>query len=167
MKKFAFAITIALITISLDSCKKNEPADQLKSATEATDLSTDATQLVEQTVQTPEEMTKEAQSKPLTTLAISEDMYNFGDIKKGESVEHVYEVTNTGNNPLIISSVKPGCGCTAPDYTKDPIMPGSKGKITLKFDSSNFDGQIHKQAEIYANIEKAPITISFTGNVIK
>lgn len=166
MKKFALAITIALITISLDSCKKNEPADQLKSVTTTSDLSTDGQQ-IEQTVQTPEEMTKEAQSKPLTTLAISEDMYDFGNIKKGESVEHVYEVTNTGKNPLIISSVKPGCGCTAPDYTKDPIMPGSKGKITLKFDSSNFDGQIHKQAEIYANVEKAPITISFTGNVIK
>ena len=44
-------------------------------------------------------------------------------------------------------------------------MPGQKGKVTLKFDSSSFDGAQHKSAEIYANVEKAPIVISFTANV--
>ena len=86
-------------------------------------------------------------------------------IKKGDVVEHVYEVTNTGKNPLIISAVKPGCGCTAPDYTKEPIMPGQKGQITLKFDSTNFDGVVYKSAEVYANVAQVPIEIRFSADI--
>ena len=111
-------------------------------------------------------MGKEAQSKPLTTIAFSETDHSFGDIKKGEKVEHIYEVTNTGTNPLIISNVKPGCGWTAPDYTKEPILPGKKGKITLHFDSTNFDGTVHKAADVFLNVEKAPVKLTFSANVL-
>ena len=58
-------------------------------------------------VQTQDELVKEAQSKPVTTLALSEANFDFGKLKKGDHVEHIYEVTNTGTNPLIISQVKP------------------------------------------------------------
>ena len=91
--------------------------------------------------------------------------FDFGKIKKGDKVEHIYEVTNTGKNPLIISEVKPGCGCTAPDFTKEPIMPGKKGKVTLHFDSSSFDGNVQKYADVFANVEKAPIRLTFTANI--
>ena len=143
--------------MALMSCKKDQKADQL--------ITEEETAIVSPTPPTQEEMVTEAQSKPLTTLALSESNFEFGKVKKGEHVEHVYEVTNTGKNPLIISQVKPGCGCTAPDYTKDPILPGQKGQITLKFDSTNFDGLVNKQAEVYANVETAPVVISFTADV--
>ena len=74
-------------------------------------------------------------------------------------------MTNTGTNPLIISEVKPGCGCTAPDFTKDPIMPGKKGKITLSFDSTNFDGSVQKYADVFANVENAPVKLTFNANI--
>ena len=164
-KKLITAFALASLTLAVQSCKKNQAADQLVSETPAD--SATAETAVPPVQDAHEDLASAAQAAgPLTSLALSEDAYNFGDIKKGESVEHKYEVTNTGTNPLIISSVKPGCGCTAPDYTKEPILPGKKGTITLKFDSSNFDGPIQKQAEVYANVEKAPIVISFTGNVI-
>lgn len=102
---------------------------------------------------------------PLTTIVLAQSNYDFGDIKKGDKVQHDYEITNTGTNPLIISEVKPGCGCTAPDYTKEPIMPGKKGKITLSFDSSSFENNVEKFADVYANVEKAPIKLTFTANV--
>lgn len=111
-------------------------------------------------------LVKEAQDKPLTTIAFSETDHNFGDIKKGEKVEHIYEVTNTGTNPLIISNVKPGCGCTVPDYTKKPILPGKKGKITLHFDSTNFDGAVNKAADVFVNVEKAPVRLTFSANIL-
>lgn len=104
-------------------------------------------------------------TSPSTTIAFSESDFKFGKIKKGDKVEHVYEVTNTGTNPLVISEVKPACGCTVPDYTKDPILPGQKGKITLKFDSSSFDGMVNKQAEVFANVEKSPIVLSFSADI--
>ena len=146
-----------IAALTLTSCKKDQKADEL--------IVNEEPQVEAPAVQTPDELVKEAQSKPLTTLALSESNFEFGKIKKGDHVEHVYEVTNTGTNPLIISQVKPGCGCTAPDYTKDPILPGQKGKITLKFDSTNFDGLVNKQAEVYANVEKAPIVISFSADI--
>ena len=110
---------------------------------------------------------KNAQSKPLTNVAISEDTFDFGVIKKGDVKSHTYEITNTGTNPLIISEVKPGCGCTVPEFTKEPILPGKKGEITLKFSSENFDGVVHKTADVYANVAKAPITINFTADIKK
>ena len=146
-----------IAVLSLTSCKKDQKADQLV---------VEEQQAVEApVVQTQDELEKEAQSKPLTTLALSEANFDFGKLKKGDHVEHIYEVTNTGTNPLIISQVKPGCGCTVPDYTKDPILPGQKGKITLKFDSTNFDGLVNKQAEVYANVEKAPIVLTFSADI--
>ena len=151
---------IALLSIT--SCEKNQKADQLIVEDQAV-----AASAVQSPVQagSQEEMLKAAQANPSTTIALSESNFSFGKLKKGDHVEHVYEVTNTGENPLIISEVKPACGCTVPDYTKEPILPGKKGKITLKFDSSNFDGMISKQAEVFANVEKAPIVLSFTADI--
>lgn len=157
--------------LSLVSCKKDQSADQLVVKEETTATAPDSVSSEAQaptqdaTLVTADDRASEAQSKPLTTVALSESSFEFGKIKKGDHKEHTYEITNTGKNPLIISQVKPGCGCTVPDYTKDPIMPGKKGKITLKFDSSNFDGLVNKQAEIYANVEKAPMVITFTADI--
>lgn len=125
--------------------------------------------------QTPEQLTTTAETEaqvaapagPLTSLALSEAHWDFKDVKKGESVDHVYEVTNTGDNPLIISEVVPGCGCTAPEFTKEPILPGEKGQVMLRFDSSSFEGFQNKQAQVFANVENSPVIISFTANVTK
>jgi hypothetical protein len=148
-------IPITALLMIIISCEKNQKADQL----------TPNEKITNQTINTDDEMIKEAQSKPLTTVAFSESDFQFGKIKKGQQVEHIYEVTNTGKNPLIISQVKPGCGCTAPDYTKEPIMPNKTGKITLKFDSSNFDGIVNKQADVYMNVERVPITLRFSADI--
>ena len=144
--------------LAMVSCKKNESAEQLK---------IDSTQVAAQQAPVVSETSiiEETKKQPETSLALSEPSFDFGKIKKGDVVEHIYEVTNTGKNPLIISSVQPTCGCTVPDYTKDPILPGQKGKITLKFDSASFDGLVSKQAEVYANVEKSPIVISFSADI--
>ena len=138
------------------SCKKDQAADELIT-TASSEVSVDSanSNLVEATNNT----------QVLTNLALSEPEFDFGKIKKGDQVEHVYEVTNTGKNPLIISSVVPTCGCTVPEFTKDPIMPGQKGKITLKFDSTNFQGIVHKTAQVYANVSHVPIELKFTADI--
>lgn len=139
-----------VVVLSLVSCKKDQ---QIANEEESSAV-------VSQT-----EMSQPAKISPLTNIALSEAHFEFGKIKKGDHVEHVYEITNTGINPLVISEVKPGCGCTAPDYTKDPILPGQKGQITLKFDSSNFDGLVSKQAEVYANVQNSPVLITFSADI--
>lgn len=147
-----------LATLALVSCKKNETAEQLQTN------SSEVTPLQKAPVM-ESDLIGGAHKGPQTTLALSEPSFDFGKIKKGDVVEHVYEVTNTGKNPLIISNVQPTCGCTVPDFTKDPILPGQKGKITLKFNSANFDGVVHKSAEVYANVEKIPVELTFTADI--
>ena len=147
-----------LATLALVSCKKNEAAEQLQTN------SSEVTPLQKAPVM-ESDLIGGAHKGPQTTLALSEPSFDFGKIKKGDVVEHVYEVTNTGKNPLIISNVQPTCGCTVPDFTKDPILPGQKGKITLKFNSANFDGVVHKAAQVYANVAKNPIELTFTADI--
>lgn len=145
-----------LTMLSVVSCKKDQSADELIT-TASSEVSVDSANnnVVGATNNT----------QVLTNLALSEPEFDFGKIKKGDKVEHVYEVTNTGKNPLIISSVVPTCGCTVPEFTKDPIMPGQKGKITLKFDSTNFQGIVHKTAQLYANVSQVPIELKFTADI--
>lgn len=160
MKKNIFIV--AMLSLALVSCKKNEKAETLHSNNENV-----IAEVATPEVQSQTSLIQETKNNPQTSLALSENHWNFKDVKKGESVEHIYEVTNTGDNPLIISQVKPTCGCTVPEYTKEPIMPGQKGNITLRFDSSAFEGLQNKQVEVYANVETAPIVLTFSANVVK
>jgi len=167
MKKTLSIIALSIIGFGLVSCKKENKETQAADAVATTDSTATTTTPADSTVApvSTETTAAPASNQPVTTIALSESNFDFGKIKKGDKVEHVYEVTNTGTNPLVISEVKPGCGCTAPDFTKEPIMPGKKGKITLHFDSTNFDGAVNKFADVFANVEKAPIKLTFTANI--
>lgn len=170
MKKTLSIIALSIIGFGLVSCKKEENKTAENSAVAGVDStnapSTDSTVAPVTPAAVGGEVAAPVKSnQPTTTIALSESNFDFGNIKKGSKVNHVYEVTNTGTNPLIISEVKPGCGCTAPDFTKEPIMPGKKGKITLSFDSANFDGAVNKYADVFANVEKAPVKLTFNANV--
>ncbi|MDW9379818.1 DUF1573 domain-containing protein [Chryseobacterium sp. JV558] len=158
MKKTLSIIALSIIGFGLVSCKKENKETQ-STETATTDSTAVAAPVTTDSAAAP------VSNEPSTSVALSENSFDFGKIKKGDKVEHVYEVTNTGKNPLIISEVKPGCGCTAPDFTKEPIMPGKKGKVTLHFDSSSFDGNVQKYADVFANVEKAPIRLTFTANI--
>ncbi|WP_370897637.1 DUF1573 domain-containing protein [Chryseobacterium gossypii] len=169
MKKTLSIIALSIIGFGLVSCKKENKETQT-AETVATD-STAATSVTSApadsaaTSAVSGETASAQPDQPLTTIALSESNFDFGKIKKGDKVEHVYEITNTGTNPLVISEVRPGCGCTVPDFTKEPILPGKKGKITLHFDSSNFEQNVQKYADVFANVEKSPIKLTFTANI--
>lgn len=167
MKKTLSFIALSIIGLGVVSCKKeNKGTESIETSTvDTTNAPVDS--IVAPVAATPagEAAAPAVSNQPTTTIALSESNFDFGNIKKGTKVNHVYEVTNTGTNPLIISEVKPGCGCTAPDFTKDPIMPGKKGKITLSFDSTNFDGAVNKYADVFANVENAPVKLTFTANI--
>lgn len=170
MKKTLSIIALSVIGFGFVSCKKeNKETTGTETTSDSDSAATSSTTVTGDSAVAPASTETATQApvsnQPLTTIALSESNFDFGKIKKGDKVEHVYEITNTGNNPLVISEVKPGCGCTAPDFTKEPIMPGKKGKITLHFDSTNFDGNVNKYADVFANVEKAPIKLTFTANI--
>ncbi len=84
-------------------------------------------------------------------ITFEDKEFNFGTVIQGEKVIHNFVFENTGNGNLIISNVKASCGCTVPKWTKEPIKPGEKGNIEIKFDSSNRDGKQTKTAKVYSN----------------
>ena len=84
-------------------------------------------------------------------ISFEETEYNFGTVIQGEKVSHKFMFTNKGDGNLVISNVKPSCGCTSPQWTREPVKPGEKGYIELTFDSSNKKGIQNKNVRISAN----------------
>lgn len=91
--------------------------------------------------------------------------HDFGDVKHGEKVTYTYTVTNTGTGDLVISNAKPSCGCTVPDWTKDPIKPGQTGQVNVVYNPSG-SGAIHKTVALTLNTEKGTETLNFKANVL-
>ena len=77
--------------------------------------------------------------------------HDFGTIKEGEKVTHVYKFKNTGAVPLIIEGVRPSCGCTAPNWTKEPIPVGGTGEVEVVFDSKGKPNAQNKTVTVTAN----------------
>lgn len=99
-------------------------------------------------------------------MTFAETKYDFGNITEGEVVSHTFEFTNTGEGDLIIAEAVSSCGCTVPEYPKQPIKPGEKSKIEVKYNSSGKKGFEEKTVNIVANTTPPnnAITISATTN---
>lgn len=91
--------------------------------------------------------------------------YDFGTIVEGDIVDGVFKVTNKGKADLVISSVQPSCGCTTPDWTKEPIKPGDVGEIRFSFNSNGRVGVQNKSITVTSNAEKVTETIRLKGTV--
>lgn len=92
--------------------------------------------------------------------------HDFGKIVDGVKVSFKYKFTNVGGSPIIISSVKTSCGCTASNWTKEPVSPGESGVVELTFDSSNRLGPNQKTATVIANTQPNTLSLSFTAEVV-
>ena len=86
-------------------------------------------------------------------FSFDQEEHNFGQIKDGDIVSHTFRFTNTGQAPLIISKATAACGCTVPQWPKQPIPVGGSGEIQVQFDSSNKPGMENKVVTITANTE--------------
>jgi hypothetical protein len=101
------------------------------------------------------------------TLILAENAFDFGTLEEGEKVEHVFKFTNTSTNPLIISSAKGSCGCTVPEWPKEPIAPGEDGEIKVKFDSKGKKGKQSKTVTLTANTLPGNTVLTINSDVIK
>ncbi|HET9054331.1 MAG TPA: DUF1573 domain-containing protein [Cyclobacteriaceae bacterium] len=98
-------------------------------------------------------------------LTLEKTTHDFGDIYQGDVVEHTFKFTNTGNQPLMITNIQPTCGCTTPQWPRDPIMPGGKGEIKVGFNST---GKMNKQTKTLPIISNSVVdaAVTFTTNVL-
>jgi len=94
------------------------------------------------------------------------EVYDFGEIKEGEKVTYEFKFKNIGNSPLIISSATATCGCTIPEYPKEPVAPGAEGLIRVVFNSSGKAGMQNKIISITANTVPSLTELNILGNVL-
>ncbi|GAA4469334.1 hypothetical protein GCM10023093_28610 [Nemorincola caseinilytica] len=90
-----------------------------------------------------------AAMKPV--MKFSDTSHNFGTIHEGETVSHEFAFTNTGKTPLIISSASGSCGCTVPEYPKEPIAPGQAATLKVTFNSAGKGGHQEKSVTLITN----------------
>jgi hypothetical protein len=100
------------------------------------------------------------------SIVVTENSFDFGDIKEaGGKVTHNFTVKNDGSMPLVITRVIASCGCTSPDWTKEPIAPGKTGEVMVTFDPKSRPGPFAKTISIYSNGKKGSYAITIRGNV--
>lgn len=108
----------------------------------------------------------EVKKLPKTTMDVPDTKFIFGSILEGDKVRHTWKVKNTGTVPLMIANVQTSCGCTAPFYPKEPILPGKEGEVTLEFNSAGKKDHVIKNALIIANTDNSPFSIGFEADVM-
>lgn len=89
---------------------------------------------------------------------------DYGEVTKGSDGVRVFEFTNTGDAPLIISKVSSSCGCTIPKKPEAPIMPGKTGEIQVKYDTKRV-GPIRRAITVVSNAETATTVLKIKGEV--
>jgi hypothetical protein len=91
-------------------------------------------------------------------------VHDYGTINQGADGASTFSFTNTGTEPLIISNARGSCGCTVPEWPKDPIAPGKTAVITVKYDTKRV-GPINKQVTIESNGSTEPVILRIKGTV--
>lgn len=105
-----------------------------------------------------------AQEK-VAKIEFKTDVIDYGTIEKGSDGVRVFEFTNTGDAPLIISNVKSTCGCTVPKKPKGPIMPGETGQIEVKYDTNRVN-PIRKTITVISNADTPTVALKIKGLVV-
>ncbi len=99
-------------------------------------------------------------------IQVDEPVYDFGTIKPGEKVSHVFQFKNVGDGELVITDVKTSCGCTAAMTSSKTLEPGAEGTLQVNFDSKGRKGHQAKTATIHSNDSDQPtITVRITGEI--
>lgn len=153
MNNLKHLVTILLpLVLTLPSCKDDTGKDA--NGKLATDL-----------INNPASANDKGQ-KEVPVFSFEETQFHFGEIKSGDIVTHDFKFKNTGNAPLVINSASGSCGCTIPEYSKDPIPQGKEGIIKVKFDSHNKSGMVAKTVTILANTIPNTKVLTISAEVI-
>jgi hypothetical protein len=140
-------VLVALLSLAFVSCKDNASAK------------IDASNL---------ETAKERDAQiSMGTAIIEFDTrdYDFGTVNEGEVVEGIFKITNKGKTDLVITGASATCGCTVPEWPKDPIKPGDSGELKFSFDSKGRTGKQSKSITLQTNTAEVTETLRIGGTV--
>lgn len=108
-----------------------------------------------------------AQTATAETLELKELEYNFGSIPQGKPVYHTFQLINKGTAPLKLDNVQTSCGCTTPEWSKEPIAPGASASVKVGYNAAaeghfeklitlTYNGNSTKQITIKGDVWRAP-----------
>lgn len=99
-------------------------------------------------------------------MYFEKELHDFGTIKETDGpVAHNFQFTNTGNAPILIKSVEASCGCTSPEWSRQPVLPGKTGFIKATFDPKDRPGFFNKSITVSSNAKNAQIELEIKGTV--
>lgn len=146
MKKRFIPIVAFTIFAAVSSCKDNA-----------------STKISDAEVTQAKEMAENAGKLPV--LAFDKTEHDFGVINEGDKVTTEFTVTNSGEADLVIINAQASCGCTVPDYKKEPIKPGESTPIKVTFDSNGKPGQQQKTITLTTNTANGKEICTIKANV--
>lgn len=91
--------------------------------------------------------------------------HNYGTIEKGGDGNCVFTFTNQGQKPLVLSNVRASCGCTVPQWPREPIAPGQQGEIKVKY-NTNITGNFNKTIMVNSNASNSMVRLRVKGQVV-
>ena len=150
------SLSLALIaTLALVSCKKEIEVKKEFQGKET---------VTEQPVATP--VTVDPNGK-FAKMDFSSLEHDFGTINGDDRVETVFTFTNSGDTDLVISKAHGSCGCTVPEYPKEPIAPGEKGEIKVSFSPKGKNGMQNKTVTLTTNTKTGSEVLNIKANIVK
>ena len=108
--------------------------------------------------------TANAQAVSKSEFKFENESHDFGKIKQGNPVTHDFTFTNVGTEPIIITEVRPSCGCSVAEFTKTPVKPGETGTVSVKFDAAA-RGPFTKHLTVRSNTKTPIKTLVIKGEV--
>ncbi|PVW16967.1 DUF1573 domain-containing protein [Marixanthomonas spongiae] len=90
---------------------------------------------------------------------------DYGEIAKGSDGVRVFEFTNVGDAPLVVTDVKSSCGCTVPKKPEKAVAPGETGEIQVEYDTKRV-GPIRKTVTVYSNADQPVKALKIKGTVL-
>lgn len=109
--------------------------------------------------------TASAAASATEVLQVKESGYDFGKIPQGRPVTHIFEIVNTGKTPLLLTNVQASCGCTTPEWSREPIKAGATAQIKVGYNSAA-EGYFNKSITILYNNNQSK-TLLISGTVYK
>lgn len=118
-------------------------------------------------VNNPSTANGEADSSKVPEFYFAETSHHFGEIHEGEKVSYIFKFKNVGGSQLVITQAKGSCGCTVPEYSKNPVPVGGEGEIKVTFDSNGRSGMESKTVTILANTIPATKVLTISAEVLQ
>ena len=107
-----------------------------------------------------------ATAQQKAVIAATATSHDFGVIKEADGkVSHTFVIKNEGDAPLVVTRVIASCGCTTPEWTKEPIAPGKTGDIKVTYNPAGRPGPFSKSISVYSNGKTGSFLLTIRGEV--